>query len=91
MKKLNILVVLLVTVLLFTGCSTTKSPENGAIVIGGKNFTEQDILVYLMKHVIEDQTALKVETKTFLGGTKIVADALDRGDIQIYADRKSVV
>ena len=86
MKKLNILVVLLVTVLLFTGCSSTKSPENGAIVIGGKNFTEQDILVYLMKHVIEDQTALKVETKTFLGGTKIVADALDRGDIQIYAE-----
>lgn len=55
-------------------------------MIGGKNFTEQDILVYLMKYTIEEKTKLQVETKTFLGGTSIVAQALDKGDLHIYPE-----
>lgn len=87
MRKLTIFLLMVVlTSLLLTGCSGTSSKSNNTVVIGGKNFTEQDILVYLMKYVIEDQTKLKVDTKAFLGGTKIVSEALDRGDIQIYAE-----
>ncbi len=87
MKKFTLIVLLVVlTSTLLAGCSGTSNKSSNTIVIGGKNFTEQDILVYLMKYVIEDQTKLKVDAKGFLGGTKIVAEALDRGDIQIYAE-----
>lgn len=77
-----ILAFTLITISL-TGCSTSNS---NSIVIGGKNFTEQDVLVYLMKDVIEAKTDLKVQTKPFLGGTLVVAKALDHGDIDLYAE-----
>lgn len=65
---------------------TTDHGQTDTIVIGGKNFTEQDILVYLMKYLLEDKTALRVEAKPFLGGTSVVAQALERGDIDLYAE-----
>lgn len=86
MKKTVFWVLALFTIMMLAGCSTSTSKTDNSVIIGGKNFTEQDILVYLMKYVIEDQTKLKVETKAFLGGTSIVAQALDRGDIHIYAE-----
>lgn len=85
MRKIAILLLSIVVVMVFAGCSLTSKDSN-KIVIGGKNFTEQDILVYMMKYVIEDQTKLKVETKTFLGGTSVVAQAIERGDIDIYPE-----
>ncbi len=84
MRKIVILLLSIVVVMVFAGCSSSK--DSNRIVIGGKNFTEQDILVYMMKYVIEDQTKLKVETKTFLGGTSVVAQAIERGDIDIYPE-----
>jgi len=86
MKKLTTLLLILLTALTLTGCSGSTGKDKNQVVIGGKNFTEQDVLVYIMKYVIEDQTKVKVETKAFLGGTSIVAQALDRGDIDIYAE-----
>lgn len=56
------------------------------IVIGGKNFTEQDILVYLMAELIEHDTGLAVETKTNLGGSPVCFSALESGDLDIYAE-----
>lgn len=85
MRKIAILLLSIVVVMVFAGCSSISKNSN-RIVIGGKNFTEQDILVYMMKYVIEDQTKLKVETKTFLGGTSVVAQAIERGDIDIYPE-----
>lgn len=85
MRKIAILLLSIVVVMVFAGCSSIGKNSN-KIVIGGKNFTEQDILVYMMKYVIEDQTKLKVETKTFLGGTSVVAQAIERGDIDIYPE-----
>jgi osmoprotectant transport system substrate-binding protein len=85
MRKIAILLLSIVVAMVFAGCSLTSKDSN-RIVIGGKNFTEQDILVYMMKYVIEDQTKLKVETKTFLGGTSVVAQAIERGDIDIYPE-----
>ena len=71
--------------LVLAGCSSS-SKNSGKVVIGGKNFTEQDILVYLMKYTIEEKTELTAEVKPFLGGTNIVSQALDRGDVDIYAE-----
>lgn len=85
MKKITWLLLAVFLAVAVAGCSL-GSDKKDRIVIGGKNFTEQDILVYMMKYIIEDKTGLAVETKPFLGGTSIVAQALDRGDIQIYAE-----
>jgi osmoprotectant transport system substrate-binding protein len=85
MKKGSWLLLVIFLAVAVAGCSL-GGEKSERIVIGGKNFTEQDILVYLMKYIIEDKTNLKVETKPFLGGTSVVAQALDRGDIQIYAE-----
>ncbi|SHJ70232.1 ABC transporter substrate-binding protein [Propionispora hippei] len=75
----------LVTVML-AGCSLFGTGRGDRVVIAGKNFTEQDILVYMMKYIIEDKTKLTVETKPFLGGTNVVAQAIERGDIDIYPE-----
>lgn len=84
MKKITILLLGIILIFSLTGCFGT-SKEN-TITIGGKNFTEQDILVYLMQGIIEDRTDLKVVTKPFLGGTNIVAQALEKGDLDLYAE-----
>lgn len=86
MRKTVVLLLGILVIMLFAGCSLLTGKDSNKVVIGGKNFTEQDILVYMMKYVIEDQTKLKVETKTFLGGTSVVAQAIERGDIDIYPE-----
>lgn len=86
MKKIVIVTISILMVIAFTGCSSLLGKNDNKVVIAGKNFTEQDVLVYLMKYVIEDHTDIKVETKTFLGGTNVVAQAIERGDIDIYPE-----
>ena len=87
LKKYGVLAVVLVLLLSLVGCSTAaKGGAGDTVVIGGKNFTEQEILVYLMAGVVEAKTDLKVETKSWLGGTMVASKALDNGDIDIYAE-----
>jgi osmoprotectant transport system substrate-binding protein len=86
MKKITLLLIAILISLGTTGCSSFWGKDNNTIVIGGKNFTEQDILVYLMKGVIEGKTNIKVEAKTYLGGTNVVSQAIERGDLDIYAE-----
>lgn len=77
--------VILTTLLLgfgVVGCGASKD----TITIGGKNFTEQNILVYMMTDLIKAKTSLKVVTKPNLGGTLVVSEALDRGDLDLYAE-----
>lgn len=87
-KKLSILFVSVIVMfsLILTGCAPGGGAADKTITIGGKNFTEQDILVYIMRDIIEAKTDLKVETKPWLGGTLVVSKALDRGDIDLYAE-----
>jgi len=85
LRKIGVLALILVLSISLVGCSSNTASDN-TIVIAGKNFTEQDILVYLMADIIEAKTDLKVETKPYLGGTLVVAQALDRGDVDIYPE-----
>ncbi|MEG6586388.1 glycine betaine ABC transporter substrate-binding protein [Dendrosporobacter sp. 1207_IL3150] len=86
MKKLTLLLMIVLLSLSLVGCSALTGGKSDKIVIGGKNFTEQDILVYIMKDIIEAKTNLKVEVKPYLGGTNVVSQALERGDLDIYAE-----
>lgn len=56
------------------------------IVIGGKKFTEQYILLDIFKCLIENYSGLTVEVKGGLGGTQICYDALKMGEIDIYPE-----
>ena len=58
----------------------------GTIVVGSKDFTEQNILGELLATLIECNTDIKVERKLFLGGTMICFNALKAGDLDLYAE-----
>ena len=56
------------------------------VSIGGKQFTEQEILGQLMSLLVEHHTDLKVERTLNLGGTMICFNALKAGDLDLYAE-----
>lgn len=56
------------------------------ITVGGKNFTEQDILVHMLSSLIEAKTDLKVVRKPFLGGSQVTHSALTNGSIDLYPE-----
>lgn len=56
------------------------------ITITGKNFTEQEIMVYIMGHLIEAHTDLNVEYESFLGGTAPVFDGVRTGNYDLYVE-----
>ncbi|MFD2615343.1 glycine betaine ABC transporter substrate-binding protein [Paenibacillus gansuensis] len=56
------------------------------VVVGGKNFTEQDILVHIFAGLIEAKTDLNVVRKPFLGGSQVTHNAIVSGDIDIYPE-----
>ena len=60
--------------------------SSGVIVVGSKNFTEQNVLGELVAQAIERETGLRVERKLNLGGTLICDRALAAGDIDVYVE-----
>jgi len=82
-KSVGVLLTTAFLVLSVVGCGASK---DNTITIGGKNFTEQNILVYMMEDLITAKTKLKVVTKPNLGGTLVVSQAIDRGDLDLYAE-----
>jgi len=67
--------------------SLNRTPRDAVdIVIGSKNFTESFVLAELFKLLIENSSSLKVEVKSSFGGTKLVFEALRRGDVDIYPE-----
>ncbi|MGF7186242.1 glycine betaine/choline ABC-type transport system substrate-binding protein [Desulfitispora alkaliphila] len=85
-RKILILMVLLVVAIFASGCPIGGGGAQDTVVIGGKNFTEQDILVFMMRDMIEAHTDINVDTRAFLGGTNVVAQAIERGDLDIYPE-----
>lgn len=58
----------------------------GSVVIGGKEFTEQEILGEIMSILIECNSNIKVTRRLNLGGTMICFNALKAGDLDLYAE-----
>ncbi|WP_018662192.1 glycine betaine ABC transporter substrate-binding protein [Heyndrickxia acidiproducens] len=56
------------------------------IVITGKNFTEQEILVHIYGKLIENRTNLNVDYKSFVSGTTPVFQGMTRGDYDLYVE-----
>lgn len=60
--------------------------EKATITVGGKHFTEQDILGEIIAVTIETDTELNVNRQLSLGGTMICYNALRGGDLDVYAE-----
>lgn len=58
----------------------------GSITVGGKQFTEQEILGQIMACLIECNSNIKVIRKLNLGGTMICFNALKAGDLDLYPE-----
>ena len=60
--------------------------STATIVVGSKNFTEQNILGELIAQTIEREAGLPVDRRLNLGGTLICDRALMNGDIDVYVE-----
>ncbi len=58
----------------------------GRVAVGGKDFTEQEIVGEMMAILLEIQAGLRVDRRLNLGGTMICFEALRAGDVDLYAE-----
>lgn len=69
------------------GLYKSQQQSNGEVVrLGSKIFGEQYILTNMYSMLIKGYTNYGVETKTGLGGTKIVFDAMTNNQIDVYPE-----
>lgn len=83
MKKMITIILSFFIMLILSGCSQTSEKK---IVIGGANYTEQEIMVEITKQLIEGNSDIKVDGKPHLGGTGIIDTALSSGEIDIAVE-----
>ncbi|HSR04942.1 MAG TPA: glycine betaine ABC transporter substrate-binding protein, partial [Proteiniclasticum sp.] len=76
------ILVVLFAVTAFQGAGNSKE----TITIGGKDYTEQFIVVHLMADMVEDRTDISVIRKDNLGGTQVAFNALKSGNIDLYLE-----
>jgi osmoprotectant transport system permease protein len=60
--------------------------SSGTVAVGGKQFTEQEVLGELIAILIERNSRIKVIRKLNLGGTMICFNALKSGDLDLYPE-----
>jgi osmoprotectant transport system substrate-binding protein len=87
MKRFFALCFLTFTLILaIASCNPNSNGGGGNIVIGSKNYTEQDILGELLAQQIEATTRLKVTRSLHLGGTFVCHNALINGKLDAYIE-----
>lgn len=74
--------------IIICGCYFSQRSRN-TITIGTKNFTEQNILAYLVSDMVEYNTDYNVRIKSGLGETSFLQGAILHDDIDMYADYSS--
>jgi osmoprotectant transport system substrate-binding protein len=67
-----------------TACGTGSGSSN-TIVVGGKNFTEQDIMADMLKLLIEHDTKLHVQLKTWLD-SNVTWNSFKDNKIDVYVE-----
>ena len=88
-RVLAVGVAIVATMLFAAGCGSstgTSSPDTGTIVIGSKNFTENEILAQMFADLIQANTKMNVVLKQDMGGTLVDFNALRSGQIDVYPD-----
>ena len=77
-------IILIILMIIFNHIDTTKNERE--ITIGSMDFTEQEILSYMVKYLVEDNSDITVNQRLSLGSSSIVLGALQTGDIDLYID-----
>lgn len=85
-KKVKIIICAVLCLSLIGGTTFHYVNKKDKIVIGGKNYTEQTILVNMIGKMIEENTDLKVEIKPNLGGTSVMFSAIKAGELDIAVE-----
>jgi osmoprotectant transport system permease protein len=76
----------LVSLGLISSAEKATKGTKGTVIVGGKHFTEQEILGEMLCLLLEYKTAIKVIRRLNLGGTIICFNAIKSGDIDIYSE-----
>jgi osmoprotectant transport system permease protein len=71
---------------LAVGLPLVAASQRDAIVIGSKNFTEQNILGELLAQTLERETNLAITRRFNLGGTFVCDRAMRSGDLDLYVE-----
>lgn len=71
--------------LVFLSCALDSADLDARVVIGSKKFTEGIILGEILEQLVHAR-GIETEHKSELGGTRILWEALKRGDIHAYAE-----
>ena len=83
----KLVVVALVLVGIALGAAVVwRMGRRADLVIGGKDFTEQEVLTEMLALLIEGHTDLTVARKPYLGGTMVCFNAVKAGDLDLYAE-----
>ena len=88
-KKLMNKVVIIITIvaLLFTLVYKMDfGSDSYTITIGSMDFTEQEVLSYMINDLIEENSDIEVNQKLSLGSSGVVLDAINNNDIDMYID-----
>ncbi len=83
---LSVVMLMLVSLVFVIGCEAEEVEEEAVdieIVVGSKEYTEQLILGQIAIHALEYHGIPTVD-ETGLGGTSMVRDALEAGDVDLY-------
>ncbi len=75
---------LTLVLLLLLSFSCARRPR--ALVIGSKNFTEQNILAEIIAQQVESKLNIPVERRFNLGGTLLAHESLNGGAIHVYPE-----
>ncbi|SLK34484.1 Putative ABC transporter [Mycobacteroides abscessus subsp. abscessus] len=86
--RIWIIVAIIVLLPLSTVIANFSDGKSGkdTITITGKNFTEQEIMVYVMGHLIEEHTDIQVNYESFLGGTAPAFEGVNTGNYDMYME-----
>lgn len=82
---LGVVAALLVAMFISNWIGSLDKPDE-YITIGGKDYTEQYVVVHLMADLIEDRTDIRVNRKDNLGGTQVLFNAVKSGEIDMYLE-----
>lgn len=83
MRKL--VIVLLVVSLLLAGCGEKMTGED-TVVVGGKKYTEQIILVHVLEQLLENRTELEVVNRADLGATDVLQRGMLDKELDMYVE-----
>ncbi len=84
-NKMKLLAVALCMLLAAFSLKSCGTAEEGHLVVGSKNFTEQRILGYIMIELLENH-GFSCRDSTGLGGTLVARNALENRQIDIYME-----